>query len=230
MKSIIFALAWAASLAKAVITPDASNGNLTIALFADSQGDACSANDISNAISLTTSSLPVSFTCFNVGDIFSQSNTSTEFTNGSANYHDDGDQRNGVAWRLQNQHLYDAKANYSRVWYAQANASRIEPGKDGSWVFYTYALPNCEQLAKERPSKPDEHPWYETSCQTGRDGQCRSTPGAIVSFGINTAASYNPSHGGCATWAKQGMAPSSRRGAGIKALTLVGVVALWLIS
>lgn len=219
----------AASLAQAASTPDARDGNLTIALFADSQGDSCSANDISSAISLTTSSIPVSFTCFNVSDIFSHSNSTTGFQNGLANYHDDGDQLNGVAWLAQNQHLYDAKANYSRVWYSQANASKVEPGKAGSWVFYTYALPNCEQLAKERPSRPNDHPWYETSCQTGKDGQCRLTPGPIVSFGINTAVVYNPTHGGCATWAKLGAALIVRQSAGT-VLAIATAMAIWLLN
>ena len=130
-----------------------------MALFDDSQGDSCGANDISNAIALTTSSVPVSTTCFNVSDIFSRSNNSTTgFQNGAPHYHDVGDQRNGVAWLLQNQHLYDSKANYSCVWYSQSNSSKVEPGKAGKWVFYTYALPNCEQLAEGRPSRPNDHP------------------------------------------------------------------------
>ncbi|OAA74728.1 hypothetical protein LEL_08309 [Akanthomyces lecanii RCEF 1005] len=232
MKFTIFAsVLAAASLVQAVTTPEQRKGNLTIALFADSQADSCGANDISNAISLTTNSIPVSFTCFNVLDTFSRSNNSTTgFQPGAASYHDDGEQRNGVAWLLQNKHLYDGNANYSRVWYSQVNTSRVDPGKAGKWVFYTYALPNCEQLAKGRPSRPNDHPWYETSCQTSVDGQCRVTAGPIVSFAINTAVGYNPAHDGCATWAKLGAAPTSRHGAGITALAVVGVVAMWLLG
>ncbi|OAR03625.1 hypothetical protein LLEC1_04779 [Akanthomyces lecanii] len=232
MKLTIFAPALAAaSLAQAVTTPEDRKGNFTVALFADSQGDACGANDISSAISLTTSSVPVSFTCFNVTDIFSHSNNSTTgFQSGRANYHDVGEQRNGVAWLLQNQHLYDNQANYSRVWYSQSNASRVEPGKAGKWVFYTYALSNCAQLAEGRPSRPNDHPWYETSCQTAVDGQCRLTPGPIVSFAISTAVQYNPSHGGCATWAKLGAASTLRQGAGTTVLIVASVVAVWFLG
>ncbi|ATY59353.1 hypothetical protein A9K55_003526 [Cordyceps militaris] len=127
MSTILAPVLAAASLTQAVVTPDASNGNFTFALFADGQGEACSANDISNTISLTTNSLP----------------------NGLGSFHNNGQRRNDIAYLFQNQHLYNANANYSRVWYAQANASKIEPGKAASWMFFTYALPGC-QVANEK--------------------------------------------------------------------------------
>lgn len=55
---------------------------------------------------------------------------------------DNGQRGNGIAYLL-------ANANYSRVWYAQANASKIEPGKAASWMSFTYALPGC-QVANEK--------------------------------------------------------------------------------
>ncbi|OAR01231.1 hypothetical protein LLEC1_00184 [Akanthomyces lecanii] len=220
----------AASLSQAVTTPEAGHGNLTIALFADGQGDSCNANDISNTMTLTTSSVPVSYTCFNVSDIFSQSN-STGFQNATSNVYDsDGDiqQPNGVAWFLQNEGLYDAIANYSRVWYSQANMSEIKEGKDAPWVFYTYAFANCRQLGEGHP-KEGADPWFETSCQTKKDGQCRSTPGRIVSFAINRANSYNRGHGGCETWARLGAATRFGQRIGATVLGVASVAVVWLL-
>ncbi|KAJ4154182.1 hypothetical protein LMH87_010642 [Akanthomyces muscarius] len=220
----------ATTLSQAITTPEAGHGNLTIALFADSQGDSCKANDISNTISLTTSSVPVVYTCFNVSDIFSQGN-STGFQNSTSNIYDghgDIEQPNGIAWFLQNQNLYDAKANYSRVWYSQANTSEIKEGKDAPWVFYTYAFPNCRQLGEGHPEKGAD-PWFETSCQTKKDGQCRSTPGPVVSFAINRADSYNEGHGGCETWARLGAATRFGQGVSAAVLSVASAAAAWLL-
>lgn len=118
-------------------------------------------------------------------------------------------------------------ANYSRIWYQQTNSARIDVGKDAPWVLYTYALPNCEQIAP-RPAKQEDHPWYETSCQTSEYGQCRVTSGPIVSFGLNTAVNYN-SHG-CATWAKFGAAAALRPSLGWTVLSATCVVGTWLLG
>ncbi|XWX02406.1 hypothetical protein V2A60_010443 [Cordyceps javanica] len=225
----IFTCRATVSLSTAGTTPEAGHGNLTIALFPDQLGDSCNANDISGTVSLTTSSVPVVYTCFNVSDIFSQGN-STGFQNSTSNVYDSHgeiEQPNGVAWSLQNQNLYDAKANYSRVWYSQANVSEIKEGKDAPWVFYTYAFPDCRQLGEGHPEKGAD-PWFETSCQTSKDGQCRSTPGPIVSFAINRADSYNKGHGGCETWARLGAAARPGQGVGSTVVVVASLVAIML--
>lgn len=136
-----------------------------------------------------------------------------------------------MSWLIRNKDHYDPKANYSNVWFRQVNTSETRhEGKAASWVFYTYAFPDCEQQHHDKDGEhtdPKDTPWFETSCQTSDDGQCKLTPNPIVSFYINKADKYNPTHGGCEKWAYMGSAATLRTECTL-ALALAGVMAFFL--
>lgn len=199
---------------------------MNIAFFTDSQGDKCEANDIDNALQFSTSTIPNYFICFNVTDLFAQ-NKSTGIQNKTIEANDP-ESLIGVRYTLGNQRLFDKGANYSSVWYSQANVSRIEEGKDAPWAIFTYPFADCEQLGKDdKGSNEGRPPWYEESCQTDKDGQCRTTPGPIVSFGIMPGPRYNRGRS-CETWAKFGAASRVGRGAGTVGVAVAGMMMVWL--
>lgn len=148
-----------------------------------------------------------------MSDIFSQNRTSGFQKALQTIYDGKGGilEPNGVAWLLSNLDQYDSKANYSLTWYEQRNVTEAKEGGAAQWVFYTYAFLDCEQVvSKDLDYK--EYPWFETSCQTGEHGQCRTTPRPIRSFAINRAADYNVGHGGVRRGRRGEMRLSLRRG------------------
>ncbi|KAM0428875.1 hypothetical protein ACHAPT_006675 [Fusarium lateritium] len=210
------------------------NGNLTVAFFADDEEDSCqadNANKTSKGLVLTTSDLPSAYTCFNLSDIFSQSND-TGFKNATSRVYDldfNLIEPNGVNWLLRNRDNFDSKTNYSRVWYEQVNVTgEIEAGKDAPWVFYVYAFDDCIQTGGD-DYPYEEWPWFENSCQTEIGGQCRTVPYSIKSFAIHHSSGYNKVHGGCEEWAFLGAA--TRFGDRISTLVAVSasLTALFLV-
>ncbi|OIW34868.1 hypothetical protein CONLIGDRAFT_28360 [Coniochaeta ligniaria NRRL 30616] len=177
-------------------------GNITVAFFPDSEEATCNQNDIANAASLTTRTIPTSWICFNLTDLFSQP-SDTGSKNGSQYaqpkpYH-------GVDYLLSNRDSYKADANYTNVWHQQVNITgNTEPGTDGAWVLYTYAFADCLPYGGD-DFEQDEWPFFETSCQTKREGECRQLPKGVKSFAIGPAKAYNARHGGhCEVWARLG--------------------------
>ncbi|KAF4460545.1 hypothetical protein FALBO_12669 [Fusarium albosuccineum] len=135
-------------------------GNLTIAFFGDSLEDSCQSNDTSKGLVLTTDSIPTSYTCFNVSDIFSQSDE-VGFQNGTMPVREGDDQLvepNGVHWLLEKADNYSSKTNYSRVWYEQTSPEGAR--EDGSWVFYVYAFKDCEQIVDGDNIDSNQFPWF----------------------------------------------------------------------
>lgn len=182
-----------------------------MAFFADSKKAPCQANDTSQGLVLTTSTIPSSFTCFNLTDIFSQTND-TGFRNATQRFYN-VPQPNGIDWLLRNRDAYDANSNYSHVWYEQVNiAEKAGEGKEALLVFGIYAFPNCRQTGGAG-FDPEQYPWFETSCQTKYGGQCRTVPYPIRSFGIWSSKQYDLNHGGCETWARMGAAAGLGHGA-----------------
>ncbi|KAJ3546616.1 hypothetical protein NM208_g1921 [Fusarium decemcellulare] len=201
----------AAQIIRMACTPvvagfSSDNGNLTVAFFANEEESSCQANDTSKGLVLTTSSIPTGFTCFNVKDIFSQSND-TGFQNATQRIYDSNWnllEPNGIHWLLRNRDDFDSKANYSRTLYEQVNETgEIAAGEAATWVFYIYAFEDCAQVGGEEYEYED-YPWVETSCQTKEGGQCQTLPYSIKSFGINSATEYNHAHGQCEIWALMG--------------------------
>lgn len=186
-----------------------SNTNFTVAFFSNEDSTSCDSADTSKGIVLTTRTVPASFTCFNVSDVFSQSNI-TGFANSSTPiYPEDRDHPNGVDWFISNLDNYDSNANYTNMWYEQNGANgKIEEGVNGRWVLWTYQFEDCQQLGEE-PFDYSKNPWFETSCQTKDGGQCRTVPDSIKSFALNLPGGYNKGHESCETWGYMGNARRS---------------------
>lgn len=181
-------------------------------------------------MTLTTRTVPISYTCFNVADLFSQSN-STGFQSVTQPIYDNNHQPlepNGISWTLTNQENYDANANYSSVWYHQQNLTDPEEGARSRWVLFTYAFEDCDQIGADlEPDDYDDWPWFKVSCQTDEDGECHTTPRPIRSFAINKAYVYEDDEDRCMAWAKQGAGGQVRLGYGH--LVLAGALALWAV-
>ncbi|KAI8716568.1 hypothetical protein NCS52_00950900 [Fusarium sp. LHS14.1] len=197
-------------------------GNLTVAFFTNDQQESCQAKDTSKGIILTTSSIPTELTCFNLTDTFSQSND-IGFQEALEPLED---QSSGVNWLLQNRDDFDSKANYSQIRYELLNkTTEDESGKVSTWSLYVYAFANCQQIVDGDNADADDFPWFESTCQTEKGGECQGVPYPIKSFAI---VSTNK-EGECEAWAKQGSA--ARVGGRVLPLvfTLVTVAALFLV-
>ena len=208
---------------------------MTVAFFPEDQRDTCNALDISKAISLSTATEPIGNTCFNVSDIFSQSNK-TGFQNSEQTIYDGSHnpiQPNGVAFTLNNLDNYDSQANYSNVWYHQQAITDPEEGEPARWVLYTYAFDDCRQVVAGVEDS-SEYPWFEVSCQTGADGECHTTPRPIRSFAIfrswaSRHADDEDENDICKTCAERGAATSlpGRRSATVGAM--MSVLSAWIM-
>ena len=177
-----------------------------MAFFPSFDEATCKQDDIANAASLTTDTIPTAFTCFNLTDLFTQPSD-----NGSQGVWRVPDSRPSpkVDYLLSNRGSYNADTNYTNVWYQQVNQT-VKPGADGTWVLYTYAFANCIQNGGDA-FELKEFPWFETSCQTKDRGECQQVPKPVKSFAIGPAAPYNARHGQCEVWATMGDASTLNR-------------------
>lgn len=179
-----------------------------MAFFPNSEEATCKQDNIANAASLTTGTIPTGFVCFNLKDLFTQ--PSDNGSQGVWKIADDAPSQ-GVDYLLSNRGSYDADTNYTNVWYQQVNQTgNIKPGEDGTWVLYTYAFADCVQNGGDA-FEPKDFPWFETSCQTKDGGECQQLPKPVKSFAIGPATSYNAGHGQCEVWAKFGGASTLNR-------------------
>jgi len=179
-----------------------------VAFFPTSEEATCKQDNIANAVSLTTDTIPTGYVCFNLTDLFTQSsdNGSKGLWHSSKNT-----SSQGVDYLLSNRGSYNANANYTNVWYQQVDqASNTKPGADGTWVFYTYAFADCIQNGGDAYELND-FPWFETSCQTKDAGECQQLPKTVKSFAIGPADKYNVNHRGCEVWATMGDASTLNR-------------------
>ncbi|KFZ13716.1 hypothetical protein V501_03558 [Pseudogymnoascus sp. VKM F-4519 (FW-2642)] len=186
------------------------NGNITVSFFPTSEKATCKQDNIANAVSLTTSSIPTGYVCFNLTDLFTQpSDTGSQIV---WKIPDDAPTQ-GVDYLLSNRASYNTDTNYTNVWYQQVNQTGdIKPDADGTWVLYLYAFADCIQNGGDAFDLND-FPWFETSCQTKDGGECQQLPQPVKSFAIGPAAKYNAGHGQCEVWAKFGGAEMlNRRG------------------
>jgi hypothetical protein len=173
-----------------------------VAFLPTSEDDTCKPEDIAKAISLTTDTIPSAFTCFNLTDLFTQS--SDNGYNDDVWKTPDNQPTFGVNYTLSNRGSFKAGTNYTNVWYHQANQT-AKADEEGTWVFYTYAFEACIQNGGDAFAL-DDYPWFETSCQTKDEGECRQVPQTVKSFAIGPAAPYDARHGKCEVWATMGAA------------------------
>ncbi|KAI8665541.1 hypothetical protein NCS56_00990200 [Fusarium sp. Ph1] len=138
----------------------------------------------------------------------------------------DQEELSGVNWLLQNRDGFDSKANYSQIRSELLNkTTEDESGEVSAWSLYVYAFSNCQQITDGDNVDADDFPWFESTCQTEKGGECQGVLYPIKSFAI---VSTNKEEG-CEAWAKQGSA--ARVGGRVLPLvsTLVTVAALVLV-
>ena len=175
--------------------------------------------------------------CFNVTDIFSQSND-TGYAKPRPPMTDKGSdgksQHNGIDWTLEHRKLHDPKANYSRVWHEQVNAGE-EPGGDrlAPWSLTTFPYPDCEPTAEwveEMGPDAEGQLKHRTNCPTEAGGECERVPYSVKSFWIVSNGVLDT--GGdeeCSPWGSAAGAASSAGGpASMFAVASVSVVVLFL--
>lgn len=204
------------------------------AFFPTADEATCQEGDLDAALVFSTTDVPRAFTCFNLTDLFSGRRDSG-FQNDSkadspdVGQDDDSAPPKGVEWELWNRDAFDAGTNYTNVWFRQQNLTGdAEEGGAGRWVFYTYAFEDCEQVGGD-DFEPDEYPWFESSCQTAKEGSCQTLPQTVKSFALGPADNYNEMHGGCEAWAEMGAAPQlAPRGPAVAALA-AGIAAYFLV-
>jgi len=224
------------TLLAAPLLVTAQLSNLTINFYPDSKQKACEGGVATDAVTLTTGSVPRAYTCFNITDLFSsgktvgfQDDTYGDQQSESSNVHQDADSTppKGVAYLLKGLEGYKEGTNYTNIWYKNVNdTGTIDEGETSRWVIHTYAFNNCEQVGGD-DFETEDYPWFDASCQTSSDGQCRALAQPIKSFAIGPATEYGGG-GSCAVWAELGAA--QRLVPGVYALTaLVAGVASYML-
>lgn len=152
--------------------------------------------------------MPRDFTCVDIAAIFRSGNRSG-FINDTTPHSTQFEENEaslpppGVAWHILGDSAdYRPDVNWTNIWFEQRNKTsdgESQEGEDGRWVLDTYANTGCVRI------NTTEFPWYETSCQTGEDGQCESTPYSIRSIALRPFMPYE--FDDCQTWAEVGAAP-----------------------
>ncbi|KAG4431472.1 hypothetical protein IFR05_013044 [Cadophora sp. M221] len=134
-----------------------------------------------------------------------------------------------IDYLLSNQAAYNPSTNYTRVHYTQVNQTgEIKASAAGRWVFYTYPFLDCAQVGGD-DFKMEEYPWFETSCQTGVEGECRDVVKSVRSFAIGPAERYDRGHGQCEVWAELGGAGMLEWRREVMAVVGVAMLALALV-
>jgi hypothetical protein len=103
--------------------------NLTIA-FSPATLSTCATNGSAEAITFTTSSVPYTYQCFNIEDLFSSSNISssdgsriTQSPQLSTPYEE-------ISWQLINANAYSAQTDYSRMYFTISRPRCCEDLRD----------------------------------------------------------------------------------------------------
>ncbi|KAI4629702.1 uncharacterized protein J4E87_002888 [Alternaria ethzedia] len=127
------------------------NQNLTLRFFKDGHDDTCNYYDSRDALTFTTSSIPVVPHCFSLGDLFG-GNATQGFVNQTWNLGSNrfGDEQAGIYWTLLNADKYDRSANYSRVLYrhhvVQAYDDIWKEGHLSNMMATVYGGEDCSEL------------------------------------------------------------------------------------
>jgi len=163
------------------------NQNLTLRFFKDGHDDTCNYYDSRDALTFTTSSIPIVPHCFSLGDLFG-GNATQGFVNqtwnlGSGRF---GDEQAGIYWTLLNADKYDRSANYSRVLYrhhvVQAYDDIWKEGHLSNMMATIYGGEDCSEL----DPNDDQNllNWFGYSCWSADEGDCGNTPYPLTSFNL----------------------------------------------
>lgn len=196
---------------------------MTVAFFKDGDSASCNRADTSKALILTTDTVPASRTCFNIADIFSQSNT-TGFQHGydSISILNSTYFPNGIYWLIKNLENYDPNANYTHVWFEQNDfLGNVREGTDGERALYISTYEGCIDKVG------DDYPFIKASCRTKAGGQCREVSKPIKSFAFAPTENFEGNQENreqCEAWKVWGAAASLKPGIGELFSIALGVV------
>lgn len=164
-------------------------------------------------ITFTTTSSPTSIACFNITGLFGGNETQ-----GHWNYTQSG--RSGrtiIDWVLEDKDNYDPTVNYTHVKYQQSLWSSTSKKAGRTALFFDH---------EECYTDYDES-WYGWDCGSD-EGDCRTLPYAIESFGVVSASSFYSNRDNCWTFAVEGSAmkalANSRSTLAMVALVAVAIV------
>ncbi|KAK6004695.1 hypothetical protein QM012_008557 [Aureobasidium pullulans] len=205
----------------------AQSSNLTFS-FSPATLDNCASNGSAEAITFTTSSVPLLYQCFNIEDLFASSNTSssygartTQSTSGTYTYEQ-------ISWRIFNADAYSTQTNYSGIWYFQQNFTWPAQGEDAERIFEVFDAKDCHQTG---PTNDSIYPILGWTCQSSAKGDCYEAPYNIRSFQIGSAAGINSKIKKC--WIASTGAAAERFGGSSRTAVAVGaltVLAAGLLS
>ncbi|CZT22320.1 uncharacterized protein RCC_08189 [Ramularia collo-cygni] len=212
---LVVGLLGAVCIAQDILLQLPSIQNLTVSFFKEGS----IANEDSNAcpdtesVTFSTGSVPYSSEniCYNLHELFAPNNTENNYP------------ANSLSYTLSNIQAWDPTANYSRIRYAQSNATtEDQSGEDAALYFQTYNDLGCKLNRAPGSKFPNPIlPWIGWSCQSSSDGgDCYTVPYAIKSFRMGDA-SWTNSLGQCMNAA---IAGTGNRGREISAWGLVVVV------
>ncbi|CAD0100287.1 unnamed protein product [Aureobasidium mustum] len=195
----------------------AQSTNLTFS-FSPATLDTCAANGSAEAITFTTSSVPPTYQCFNIEDLFASSNTSSSY--GSRTSQQSTITYEEVSWRIFNADTYSTQTNYSRLRYQQQNITSPSQGEDAARMLEVFSGRDCHQTGS---SNTTVYPILGWTCQSSASGDCYEAPYNIMSFQIGSAAAINSAAKKC--WVASTGAAAEKLGSG-RTATNVGAVAI----
>lgn len=203
-----------------------SSQNFTLRFFQNSQDDSCDFGGSSQALTFTTSSMPVINHCFDFADLFG-GNTTQGFVNQTRNLGSMRPGEAGIYYTLENVETYDPQGNYSSVLYhqhvANPTSDDYKPGHAANRRVTIYPGTGCSDY--HRPSD-QILPWFGFGCWSEDKGSCGTTPYSIASFSLQPV---DDPEGSCWDFAVQGAASRSYSSSQAAMGALLGAsLAIWL--
>lgn len=143
--------------------------------------------------------------CFNLDELFAQNNYSGVIQQSSSSLQS---QPTNFSWAAFGNENYNARANYSQLWYQQENVTgKIGAGRDAARQLSVYSGRDCHSINGSEPRSTE--PWFGWTCQSEAGGQCDQVPISIKSFLIADASSINRGHPKCWDAALMGQASTA---------------------
>jgi hypothetical protein len=161
--------------------------NLTLRFFKNGHDDTCDYYDSTDALTFTTSSIPIVQHCFSLAGLFG-GNSTQGFVNQTSNLGSNvfSPQEAGIHWSLENADKYDSAANYSRVLYRYHVSNPAgDEYKEGQLTNVWVTIDGGDDCSELDPTDDTNLlDWFGYNCWGADKGNCGNTPYPINSFNI----------------------------------------------
>jgi hypothetical protein len=186
--------------------------------------ESCGADGSTSLLTFTTSSVPPSYQCFNIKELFADAQSQRA---GSRNETSPISYPYEVIdWVVSNTEPFDSSRNYSQISYLQQNTTDPQEGEIGTLLFEVFKGQDCTST----PSSSETiFPWFGWTCQSPDNGSCSTAPYTVGSFKVGSAAGLSSRKGKCWAAAYQGSA-AGKSGSTMKTIAIAFVtlgLALW---